>query len=146
MATQFVYPIADVTTEWTPSTGTVHFSLLDETSANTTDYITVTGYSAGKVDRFVMDTGTSINAVSQYVVTLDLRSSNLANAPALQLKFFVGAVMYGFVEFGIDTGGTWDVVNWTIPLPQIPAAIWNASSIELQLKPINGDVGYSPVS
>jgi len=155
MATQFVYPIADITTEWTPSTGSVHFSLLDETSANTTDYISVAGFSANKTDRFVLDPGDplAISVVSQYKVRLDLRSSGLGNTPALRAKFYVGpsettdvTKLYGFTQFECDTAGDWDFVTWTIPLPLIPASKWFSDSIELELTPINGDLGYSPAS
>jgi len=155
MATQFVYPIADVTTEWTPSDAVDHYTLLDETSPNTTDYISVSGFTAGKVERLVLDPGDplAISVVSQYKVRIDLNSAGLGNTPALRAKFYVGPSettaaenMYGFTEFQCDTGGDWDFVTWTIPLPLIPASKWFSDSIELELIPINGDTGYSPAS
>lgn len=146
MSTQYVYPTGDVTTEWTPSTGTVHYSLLNEDPANTSNYISVAGFTGGDVDRIKMDNGvaSTINTVSQYVVSLDIKAAGIANSPALRARFYVGLELCGFTEFTCDTGGVWDVVNWTIPLPNIPSATWYAASIELELIPINGDIGYSP--
>ena len=41
-------PSSDVTTQWTPSNGTDHFALIDETTANDADYISAT--AAGQTD------------------------------------------------------------------------------------------------
>lgn len=36
-------PSSDITTQWTPSTGTDHYALIDETTADDTDYLLATG-------------------------------------------------------------------------------------------------------
>jgi hypothetical protein len=44
----YARPSSDVTTQWTPSTGTDHYALIDETTANDADYIFAT--AAGQTD------------------------------------------------------------------------------------------------
>ena len=44
----YARPTSDITTQWTPSTGTDHFALIDETTANDADYISAT--AAGQTD------------------------------------------------------------------------------------------------
>ena len=44
----YARPTSDITTQWTPSTGTDHFALIDETTANDADYIIAT--AAGQTD------------------------------------------------------------------------------------------------
>jgi hypothetical protein len=44
----YARPTSDITTQWTPSTGTDHYALIDETTANDADYIYAT--AAGQTD------------------------------------------------------------------------------------------------
>jgi len=44
----YARPSSDITTQWTPSTGTAHFSLINETTASDADYIFAT--AAGQTD------------------------------------------------------------------------------------------------
>lgn len=44
----YARPTSDITTQWTPSTGTDHYALIDETTANDSDYIYAT--AAGQTD------------------------------------------------------------------------------------------------
>jgi hypothetical protein len=44
----YARPTSDITTQWTPSTGTDHFALIDETTANDSDYIFAT--AGGQTD------------------------------------------------------------------------------------------------
>jgi len=44
----YARPASDITTQWTPSTGTDHFALIDETTASDADYIYAT--AAGQTD------------------------------------------------------------------------------------------------
>jgi hypothetical protein len=44
----YARPTSDITTQWTPSTGTDHFALIDETTANDADYIFAT--AGGQTD------------------------------------------------------------------------------------------------
>jgi hypothetical protein len=44
----YARPTSDITTQWTPSTGTDHFALIDETAANDSDYIFAT--AGGQTD------------------------------------------------------------------------------------------------
>jgi len=44
----YARPTSDITTQWTPSTGTDHFALIDETTANDSDFIYAT--AAGQTD------------------------------------------------------------------------------------------------
>jgi hypothetical protein len=44
----FARPTSDITTQWSPSTGTDHYALIDETTANDSDYIYAT--AAGQTD------------------------------------------------------------------------------------------------
>jgi hypothetical protein len=44
----YARPTSDITTQWTPSAGTDHFALIDETTANDSDYIYAT--AAGQTD------------------------------------------------------------------------------------------------
>jgi len=44
----YARPSSDITTQWSPSTGTAHFSLINETTANDADYIFAT--AAGQTD------------------------------------------------------------------------------------------------
>jgi hypothetical protein len=44
----YARPSSDITTQWTPSTGTDHFALIDETTANDADYIFAT--AGGQTD------------------------------------------------------------------------------------------------
>jgi hypothetical protein len=39
----YARPSSDITTQWTPSTGTAHWSLIDETPADDADYLYATG-------------------------------------------------------------------------------------------------------
>jgi len=44
----YARPASDITTQWSPSTGTDHYALIDETTANDSDYIYAT--AAGQTD------------------------------------------------------------------------------------------------
>jgi hypothetical protein len=44
----YARPTSDITTQWTPSTGTAHYALIDETVASDADYIFAT--AAGQTD------------------------------------------------------------------------------------------------
>jgi len=67
----YARPSSDITTQWTPSTGTSHFALIDETAADDADYIYAT--AAGQTDEVKLaamtapKSGTSVDV--QYRVT-----------------------------------------------------------------------------
>lgn len=148
MSFQYVYPVADGSlTEWTLSTGTDHFAVLDETVPNETDKISVSGFSGGKIERLVMGTGDeTITTVRGLTIEIHLKTANAGNVPAMRLRVYrSGAVIY-FIEFECDTAGEWDDITITLPPQDTDSSIWYAQPLTVELIPINGDAGYSPAS
>jgi hypothetical protein len=71
VAYTYARPTSDITTQWSPSTGTAHYALIDETVASDADYIFAT--AAGQTDEVKLaamtapKSGTSVDV--QYRVT-----------------------------------------------------------------------------
>jgi hypothetical protein len=95
---QAIFPTADGgTTQWTPSTGTTHYTLVDEATPNTTDYVSET--TAGEKDTFAFGNLTPTSGSVKGVQTLIYASSDDAGSPTM-------CAVYGNGTPASDVDGT----------------------------------------
>lgn len=147
MATQYVYPVATTTFEWTPSSGgDDHHLLLDEVTPNETDTISVGGFSGGKMERLTYGKGTAgtVVKVTAFRVSIHLNSTSIANAPAMRVKHYFNAGLIDDRSFDCSSGGSYDDFEYTIGNLNIAGSEWDAFDMEIELLPIDGNAGYSP--
>lgn len=78
LATAYTYarPASDITTQWTPSTGTSHYALINEVTASDADYIFAT--AAGQTDEIKLGAMTVPQAGTD--VTINYRVSSVLSA------------------------------------------------------------------
>ncbi len=95
---QLVYPDGDVTTDWTPSAGGSHFSLVNEAVSDDTSYIEDT--VAGHVDLFTFQDCLSIGPIKAVVVSVESRDTD-ADSYNYQIRCVSGSTtLDGDTQFG----------------------------------------------
>lgn len=113
-------PASDITTQWTPSTGTDHYALIDETTANDADYIYATG--PGQVDEVKLASMTAPQAGTDLLI--NYRVQGIVGSASVTVSLRQGA---GGTLIATDTAksadgnytltvasGTWaSVSDWT---------------------------------
>ncbi|HET7320547.1 MAG TPA: hypothetical protein VFI84_03120 [Candidatus Saccharimonadales bacterium] len=98
-STILLVPDGDVTTGWTPSTGTTHWSLVDDGATdNTADYVQVlsTNTTASVTDEYTMTTIGGNYAASQIVVRIYMQSTVVqSTADTISLNARIGGTLQG---------------------------------------------------
>lgn len=124
-------PTSDATpNNGTPSTGTSHFAVVDESQYNTSDYLTMTNTS-GQEELFGMSdlTGTPITISAVQIIAVaensDAGSANLATAVSSS----------GSTSFGssVALSSTWKYVNTILATDPHTSAAWTTSGVNAML-------------
>jgi hypothetical protein len=85
----YARPTSDVTTQWTPSAGTDHYALIDETTANDADYIYAT--AAGQTDEVRLASMTAPQAGSDVLV--NYRVQNVVGTSKVTVSLICNAAV-----------------------------------------------------
>jgi hypothetical protein len=119
MAHFISYPSSDNASykQWTTSSGTNHYALIDEgiLGKNTSDYVYPS--AAAKRDQYIGSTVLGdlvtqlITAVSVYMY---INASMAANSPGLTLRLYQGATQKHTSNWSVDSGGVWVVYRFDI--------------------------------
>ena len=106
-------PSSDVTTQWTPSTGTAHFALIDETTANDTDYIYAT--AAGQTDEVRLASMTAPQAGTDLLINYKVTGIVGSATVTMSLRQGSGGTLIA-TDTAKNTDNTYQLV--------VPAATW----------------------
>ena len=85
----YARPASDITTQWSPSTGTAHFSLINETTASDADYIYAT--AAGQTDEVKLASMTAPQAGTS--VDVQYRVQGVAGGGKVTLSLVCGTTV-----------------------------------------------------
>jgi hypothetical protein len=107
----YARPASDVTTQWTPSTGTDHYALIDETTANDADYIYAT--AAGQTDEVRLASMTAPKAGTDLKV--NYRVQGISGSASVTLSLVCNTTV-----IATDTTRTFNG-DYTL---NVPAATW----------------------
>jgi hypothetical protein len=114
----YARPTSDITTQWTPSTGTDHFALIDETVANDADYIYAT--AAGQTDEVRLASMSAPQAGTDLLV--NYRVQGIVGSATVTLSLVCNTTVHATDTTRIADGdytltvasGTWaSVADWT---------------------------------
>jgi hypothetical protein len=114
----FARPSSDVTTQWTPSAGIDHFALIDETTANDSDYIFAT--AAGQTDEVRLASMTAPQAGTDLKV--NYRVQGIVGSASVTLSLVCNTTVIATDTARTANGdytltvasGTWaSVADWT---------------------------------
>ena len=108
----YARPTSDITTQWTPSTGTDHFALIDETTANDADYIYAT--AAGQTDEVKLASMTAPQAGTDLKV--NYRVQGIVGSASVTLSLVCGTTV-----IATDTARTFNG-DYTL---NVPSATWS---------------------
>jgi hypothetical protein len=85
----YARPSSDITTQWTPSTGTSHFAMIDEVTASDADYIFAT--AAGQTDEVKLGSMTTPNAGTS--VNINYRVQNLSGGASVTTSLYCNTTL-----------------------------------------------------
>jgi hypothetical protein len=109
----YARPTSDITTQWTPSTGTDHYALIDETTANDADYIYAT--AAGQTDEVRLASMSAPQAGTDLLI--NYKVAGIVGSASVTMSLRQGS---GGTLIATDTAKT---SNNTYQLV-VPAATW----------------------
>jgi len=109
----YARPTSDITTQWSPSTGTDHFALIDETTANDSDYIYAT--AAGQTDEVRLASMTAPQAGTDLLI--NYRVQGIVGSASVTMSLRQGS---GGTLIATDTAKTIDNTYQLV----VPAATW----------------------
>ena len=114
----FARPTSDITTQWTPSTGTDHYALIDETTANDADYIIAT--AAGQTDEVRLASMSAPQAGTDLLI--NYRVQGIVGSASVTLSLVCNTTVHATDTTRTANGdytltvasGTWaSVADWT---------------------------------
>jgi hypothetical protein len=114
----YARPTSDITTQWTPSTGTDHYALIDETTANDSDYIYAT--AAGQTDEVRLASMSAPQAGTDLLI--NYRVQGIVGSASVTLSLVCNTTVHATDTTRIADGdytltvpsGTWaSVADWT---------------------------------
>jgi hypothetical protein len=85
----YARPASDITTQWTPSTGTSHFAMIDEVTASDADYIFAT--AAAQTDEVRLGSMTTPNAGTS--VNINYRVQNLSGGASVTTSLYCNTTL-----------------------------------------------------
>ena len=109
----YARPSSDVTTQWTPSTGTDHYAMIDETTASDADYIYAT--AAGQTDEVKLAAMTAPQAGTDLLI--NYRVQGIVGSASVTMSLRQGS---GGTLIATDTAKTIDNTYQLV----VPAATW----------------------
>ena len=109
----YARPTSDITTQWTPSTGTDHFALIDETTANDSDYISAT--AAGQTDEVKLAAMTAPQAGTDLLINYRVQGIVGSATVTMSLRQGSGGTLIA-TDTAKNTNNTYQLV--------VPAATW----------------------
>ena len=109
----YARPTSDITTQWTPSTGTDHFALIDETTANDADYIIAT--AAGQTDEVRLASMTAPQAGTDLLINYRVQGIVGSATVTMSLRQGSGGTLIA-TDTAKNTDNTYQLV--------VPAATW----------------------
>jgi hypothetical protein len=109
----YARPASDITTQWSPSTGTAHFALIDETTANDADYIYAT--AAGQTDEVRLASMTAPQAGTDLLI--NYKVAGIVGSASVTMSLRQGS---GGTLIATDTAKTSDNTYQLV----VPAATW----------------------
>jgi hypothetical protein len=109
----YARPTSDITTQWTPSTGTDHFALIDETTANDADYIIAT--AAGQTDEVRLASMTAPQAGTDLII--NYKVTGIVGSATVTMSLRQGS---GGTLIATDTAKNIDNTYQLV----VPAATW----------------------
>jgi hypothetical protein len=114
----YARPASDITTQWTPSTGTSHFAMIDEVTASDADYISAT--AAGQTDEVKLQAMVAPQAGTS--VAIGYRVQGITGSAGVTVSMVQGATVIATDTTRTANGdytltvasGTWaSVTDWT---------------------------------
>lgn len=109
-------PSSDITTQWTPSSGTDHYALIDETTANDSDYIYATG--PGQVDEVKLASMTAPQSGTDLLI--NYRVQGIVGSASVTVSLRQGS---GGTLIATDTAKSIDNTYQLV----VPAATWSST-------------------
>jgi hypothetical protein len=109
----YARPTSDITTQWTPSTGTDHFALIDETTASDADYIYAT--AAGQTDEVLLASMSAPQAGTDLII--NYKVAGIVGSANVTMSLRQGS---GGTLIATDTAKTSDNTYQLV----VPAATW----------------------
>jgi hypothetical protein len=109
----YARPTSDITTQWTPSTGTDHYALIDETTANDADYIYAT--AAGQTDEVRLASMSAPQAGTDLII--NYKVAGIVGSASVTMSLRQGS---GGTLIATDTAKTSDNTYQLV----VPAATW----------------------
>ena len=109
----YARPTSDITTQWTPSTGTDHFALIDETTASDADYIIAT--AAGQTDEVRLASMTAPQAGTDLLINYRVQGIVGSATVTMSLRQGSGGTLIA-TDTAKNTNNTYQLV--------VPAATW----------------------
>ena len=114
----YARPASDITKQWTPSTGTDHFAMIDEVTASDADYISAT--AAGQTDEVKLQAMTAPQAGTS--VAIGYRVQGITGSAGVTVSMVQGTTVIATDTTRTANGdyvltvasGTWaSVTDWT---------------------------------
>jgi hypothetical protein len=112
----YARPASDITTQWTPSTGTDHFALIDETTANDADYIYAT--AAGQTDEVRLASMSAPQAGTDLLI--NYKVAGIVGSASVTMSLRQGS---GGTLIATDTAKNIDNTYQLV----VPAATWSTT-------------------
>jgi hypothetical protein len=112
----YARPTSDITTQWSTSTGTDHYALIDETTANDADYIYAT--AAGQTDEVRLASMTAPQAGTDLLI--NYKVAGIVGSASVTMSLRQGS---GGTLIATDTAKTSDNTYQLI----VPAATWSST-------------------
>jgi hypothetical protein len=118
LAYTYARPSSDITTQWTPSTGTSHFAMIDEVTASDADYISAT--AAGQTDEVKLQAMVAPQAGTS--VAIGYRVQGITGSAGVTVSMVQGTTVIATDTTRTANGdytltvasGTWaSVTDWT---------------------------------
>lgn len=143
MPTSTVYPIASPQEDWTPSAAVDHYTLVDDAPwpADEANYISVAGFSAGKVEKLVLgQCDSSIDRIQSVSGRVRVKGTAAVNSPALKIELTVNGAAVVTQFGGCDTGGAWATINFVVTGLNMLRDTYNNGTPTIVLTPLNGSI------
>lgn len=117
-AYSYARPASDITTQWTASTGTAHWSLIDETVADDTDYIVTT--ASGQVDEVKLSSMSTPSAGSD--ISVNYKVAGITGGATVTVRLVCGTTV-----IATDTTRS---ANGTYTLT-VPSSTWSTGATQV---------------
>jgi len=121
-------PTSDLVQNWTPSSGTDHYALVDESAEDTADYLRVTNFYKPElfdIPNVSVSSGKTINSVTIKARVL----TNTADATDFVLRAYISGTSYDSSNFAA-IGTSYGTVSYTWLLNPRTSSAWTSADID----------------